>query len=651
MKKSDYIQVIKKYKREILQCSALAVTVVCACAMSYMAGRYSGRLNAPAAGSSEGGAVETTSQYIDLAPGSPSFLFPPGAACRDATPSNADMMDSQVLNLAYLYEDGADSTDPADSYAGRLYDLLALKDASWISGLYDLYNYTPQQLAALLGLPETAVTSPSGIIPEFRNISVHFVNSEQQETGSTSNAREIISIINTLHYFGILKDMKTMEDCADKLWNASHKYSVRIGGIYYCDGSCLDEVADGRRDAEESGTEAAGAQTAGVEPADAVIAGSEAAGAEAVGAAVAGSEAAGAEAVGAAVAGSEAAGGETAGAVVAGSQIAGAEAVEAAVAGSETTGAEAVEAVAGAETAGAEIVGTAAAGTEAVESGAAGGEPVGSMAASAAAAETAAVASFSDASSIGSGISDTGPADGSRTCPGHVDCTVLAVVKGTAEADSLFQAADTLEAVKASSWTGWNADTRNMAGALLAQDWSQEYGLYTVDYPVKGLLNSQEIELYMSLVPEDASRQRKDFVRYALTSVGKIPYYWGGKPSAPGYTGNGFGSLTVPDEDGRLLKGLDCSGWINWVYWSVTGKGLGAQSTGTLLGCGSPVARDELLPGDICIRFNPMAHVVIFLGWTEEGNMLCIQETTGNSNNVEVGTVTSNWESYRRILE
>ena len=626
MKKSDYIQVIKKYKQEILQCSALAVTVVCACTMSYMAGRYSGRLNAPAAGSSEGGAVETTSQYIDLAPGSPSFLFPPGAACRNATPSNADMMDSQVLNLAYLYEDGADSTDPADSYAGRLYDLLALKDASWISGLYDLYNYTPQQLAALLGLPETAVTSTSGIIPEFRNISVHFVNSEQQETGSTSNAREIISIINTLHYFGILKDMKTMEDCADKLWNASHKYSVRIGGIYYCDGSCLDETADGRKDADESGTEAAGA----------VIAGSQTAGAEAVEAAVAGSETTGAEAVEAAVAESE---------------TTGAEAVEA-VAGSETTGAEAVEAVAGSETAGAETVGTAAAGTEAVESGAAVGEPVGSMAASAAAeAETAAVASFSDASSIVSGASDAGPADSSRTCPGHVDCTVLAVVKGTAEADSLFQAADTLEAVKASGWTGWNADTRNMAGALLAQDWSQEYGLYTVDYPVKGLLNSQEIELYMSLVPEDASRQRKDFVRYALTSVGKIPYYWGGKPSAPGYTGNGFGSLTVPDEDGRLLKGLDCSGWINWVYWSVTGKGLGAQSTGTLLGCGSPVARDELLPGDICIRFNPMAHVVIFLGWTAEGNMLCIQETTGNSNNVEVGTVTSNWESYRRILE
>ena len=240
MKKDDYILLVKQFKRQILQCSALAVTVMCACGISYMAGRCSGRQKAPAAAGSEGGTEETTSQYTDLPPGSPSFLFPPGTAFREATPSNVDIMDSQVLNLAYLYEDGADSADPADSYAGRIYDMLALKDASWISGLYDLYNYTPQQVASLLGLPDTAVTSPSGIIPEFRNLSVRFVNSGLQETGSTSNAREIISIINTLHYCGVLKDMKTMEDCADKLWNASHKYFVCWGYIYYCSGCCLN---------------------------------------------------------------------------------------------------------------------------------------------------------------------------------------------------------------------------------------------------------------------------------------------------------------------------------------------------------------------------------------------------------------------------
>lgn len=649
MKKDDTILLVKKYKRQILQYTALAVTVMCACGISYMAGRYSVRQKAPADAGSGDGTAEATSQYTDLAPGSPSFLFPPGAAFREATPSNVDIMDSQVLNLAYLYEDGADSTDPADSYAGRLYDMLALKDAAWLSGLYDLYNYTPQQLASLLGLPETAVTSPSGIIPEFRNLSVRFVNSGLQENGGTSNAREIISIINTLHYCGVLKDMKTMEDCADKLWNASHKYSVSIGGIYYCDGSCLDEATKVAPDTDETGADQSG--TEGV--------GEAAVGAKDVSAAAAGTEDEGAAATGAEDEGAAAAGAEDEGTAAAGTEDEGA-----AAAGTEDEGAAA---------AGMEDDGETAAGPEKTSVPVAEPEHTepSSLPSQTAAlsgqegdtgntAEAAAVAASDiespgdrppDTASSQSETSDTALSADSRTCPGHVDCTVLAVIKGTAEADSLFQAAASLEAVKTSGWTGWNADTMNMTGVLLAQDWSQEYGLYTVDYPVKGILNAREIEQYMGLVPKDASQQRKDFVRYALTSVGKIPYYWGGKPSAPGYTGNRFGSLTAPDEDGRILKGLDCSGWINWVYWSVTGRGLGAQSTLTLLGSGTPVSRDELLPGDICIRSNPMAHVVIFLGWTPEGNMLCIQETTGNSNNVEVGTVTSDWESYRRILE
>lgn len=599
MKKYDYILLVKKYRQQILQCSALAAAVMCACGLSYMAGRYSGKQENPAKTSADSKTAETMPQYTDLAPGSPSFVFPPGAAYRDATPSNVDIMDSQVLNLAYLYEDGADSTDPSASYGGQLYDMLALKDAAWMSGLYDLYNYTPQQLASLLGLPETAVTSVSGLIPEFRNISVRFVNGDQQETGSTSNAREIISILNTLHYYGVLKDLEAMKDCADKLWNASHKYSVSIGGIYYCDGSCLVETgAANRSDAEDMAMAA---------KADAAANGT-----------------------------SDAADGE-------GTEESQPDSPQADQVSGETSGPvatvppdrQALPAAADGPDEGA---------ADGPGEGAADGPGEG-------AADELATASASDAMSIGAETSDADAESGFRTCPGHVDCSVLALVKGTSEADSLYLAADSLQAVRNSGWAGWNADTRNLTSRLLAQDWFLEYGLYTADYPVKGLLDSQEIELYMKLVPEDASRQRKDFVRYALTSVGKIPYYWGGKPSAPGYTGNGFGSLTVPDEDGRLLKGLDCSGWINWVYWSVTGRGLGAQSTSTLLGSGTPVARNELMPGDICIRLNPMAHVVVFLGWTAEGNMLCIQETTGSSNNVEVGTVTGDWESYRRILE
>lgn len=46
-----------------------------------------------------------------------------------------------------------------------------------------------------------------------------------------------------------------------------------------------------------------------------------------------------------------------------------------------------------------------------------------------------------------------------------------------------------------------------------------------------------------------------------------------------------------------------------------------------------------------------MAHVVLFLGWTQDGQMLCVQETSGNINNVEVGIVTPDWPYYRRLVQ
>ena len=74
----------------------------------------------------------------------------------------------------------------------------------------------------------------------------------------------------------------------------------------------------------------------------------------------------------------------------------------------------------------------------------------------------------------------------------------------------------------------------------------------------------------MADLPADLSDTRRELIRYALSSVGKIPYHWGGKASRPDYNGNNFGTLVPADTEGRILKGLDCSGWINWVYWSVT---------------------------------------------------------------------------------
>ena len=237
-------------------------------------------------------------------------------------------------------------------------------------------------------------------------------------------------------------------------------------------------------------------------------------------------------------------------------------------------------------------------------------------------------------------------------CPGHTDFSINITIKGITEDNGLFRTDELAgSAAGQGTWNGWDGPAMEQVRYLSAQDWYQVYGINTTDLFVRNPLTSAEIDIYMTMVPENTSRQKKDFIRYALSSVGKIPYYWGGKPSSPGYTGNGFGSITAPDEDGRFLKGLDCSGWINWVYWSVTGRGLGAASTGTLISSGRAITKAELVPGDICIRTGPSAHVVIFLGWAADGQMLCIQETSGNVNNVEVGIAASDWQSYRRILE
>ena len=147
-----------------------------------------------------------------------------------------------------------------------------------------------------------------------------------------------------------------------------------------------------------------------------------------------------------------------------------------------------------------------------------------------------------------------------------------------------------------------------------------------------------------------ASQERKDIIDFALNSVGKVPYYWGGKPYGAGYERNNFGTVTWPDERGRVLRGLDCSGWINWVYWSVRGYSLPGESTGTLVGCGRKISRSELRSGDIIIRTGADAHVVMFLAWADSGNMIVIHETGGVTNNVIVSEMAADWPYYRTLI-
>lgn len=249
-------------------------------------------------------------------------------------------------------------------------------------------------------------------------------------------------------------------------------------------------------------------------------------------------------------------------------------------------------------------------------------------------------------------------------CPGHVDLYVKVTIYGFEDAKGLRTVAlsaddqDENEATKSldaalarNGWNGWTDEQMGYVQKLISQDWFKTYGLSISTINPKQPLTEEEISKYLSSLPEDISDERKAVIQFALSSVGKIPYYWGGKASAASYEKNGFGRVIEADYKGRVLRGLDCSGWVQWVYWSAIGNRLnGASSTATLIGEGQKIKRSELQPGDIVVRVGADSHVVMFLQWAGNGNMIVIHENSG-ANNVSVSEVTANYPYYRKLID
>ncbi|MDD5832760.1 MAG: NlpC/P60 family protein, partial [Clostridiales bacterium] len=242
-------------------------------------------------------------------------------------------------------------------------------------------------------------------------------------------------------------------------------------------------------------------------------------------------------------------------------------------------------------------------------------------------------------------------------CPGHVDLYVNIYIKGIDDNDSLFKADPTGNSQQGFNtlWKGWTADKVAEAKSLCSRNWLESYGLTISSIKaadeLTGELTKEDIDRYIYSIKDTVSDVRESIVRFALDSVGRVPYYWGGKPNCGGYEGNNFGSLVSADNKGRILKGLDCSGWINWVYWSATGNSLNGQGTGTLISCGTKIETSELRPGDIVIRTGEGSHAAMFLCWSENGNIIVVHESGGIVNNVEVSEMSSNWPYYISLID
>lgn len=134
---------------------------------------------------------------------------------------------------------------------------------------------------------------------------------------------------------------------------------------------------------------------------------------------------------------------------------------------------------------------------------------------------------------------------------------------------------------------------------------------------------------------DESNNIRQTIVDFAVSMVGKIPYYfYEGKSDGIGalghaiskeYNENNFGDTTsVTDHSGRNKYGLDCSGFVDFVFWNAVNDNLGNGNTDTLKSVSTEITYDEIKPGDLGFLSNDSSgtnqHVGIYIGndeWVE----------------------------------
>lgn len=177
------------------------------------------------------------------------------------------------------------------------------------------------------------------------------------------------------------------------------------------------------------------------------------------------------------------------------------------------------------------------------------------------------------------------------------------------------------------------------AAALFLKDYVPLYRRPLSEDEKQSLISRLNLEAYAD--SEDIQdRQRYEIVSLALDSIGNIPYYWGGTAVVPGFEGNAFGTETEADAHDRTLKGLDCSHFVDWVYWTVTGDDLDQGYTGVLYAISRQISEEELQPGDIGLIHDGTSssnHVGIYAG-EMNGKKYWIHDTAGIFNNVIIST-------------
>lgn len=168
-------------------------------------------------------------------------------------------------------------------------------------------------------------------------------------------------------------------------------------------------------------------------------------------------------------------------------------------------------------------------------------------------------------------------------------------------------------------------------------------------------ITDAEAQELLQALPADLEQARKDAVETALSLVGKVSYFWGGKSLVIGWDSR-WGQLTKVWAAGNSTTGtyrpygLDCSGFMDWIFYNITGGkyilGRGGGATAQHSYC-TPVSQAEAQPGDLAF-YPDDSHVGIVVGRREDGKLLVCHCSSGQNNVVVTEFAASGFTTLGR---
>ena len=168
-------------------------------------------------------------------------------------------------------------------------------------------------------------------------------------------------------------------------------------------------------------------------------------------------------------------------------------------------------------------------------------------------------------------------------------------------------------------------------------------------------ITSADLLEVIRALPADLDQARKEAVKTALSLVGKVGYFWGGKSLVIGWDSR-WGTLREVTAAGSSTTGtyrpygLDCSGMMDWIFYNITGGeyilGRGGGATAQHSYC-TPVSQADAQPGDLAF-YPDDSHVGIVVGRREDGKLLICHCSSGQNNVVVTEFAASGFTALGR---